>query len=289
MRISNQMLLQDALRNLQGNLESLYRAERQAATGRRIQTASDDPADASRIARISAHLRDIDQYRRNSASANIRLSAEDAVLTSVRDLLDQAKKVALGLEEPEVSESAMQGALTALAQIREHLISLGNTRLGNEYLFGGAKTEEPPFLADGTYVGDQTVRRMEIDQGLLLETNHTGDEAIAEAVKAVEDLLDGLEGGGNRDGLASSASEIEGAQRRVLTAQTELGVRLGQLKDVQDHLARRSLDLTDQRDALRDADPAEAILNLMTSQQAMERAYEVVGRVASMNIINYLR
>ena len=289
MRISNQMLQQDALRSLQANLKSLYTAERQAVTGRRIQTVSDDPTDAARIARISAHLRDIEQYRSNLTSANIRLSAEDSVLTSVRSLLDQAKNVALGLEELEDSESAMEGAVSELAQIQEQLVSLGNTRLGNEYLFGGAKTDEPPFLRDGTYVGDQTARRVEIDQGLLVETNHTGDETIAKAIDAVKGLLDGLETGGNRESLSASVTDIELAQQGALTAQTELGVRLGELEEVRDHLARMSLELTDQRDTLRDVDPAEAILSLMTTQQAMERAYEVVGRIASMNIVDYLR
>ena len=105
-------------------------------TGRRVLTVSDDPSDASRIVRISAHLRDIDQYRRNMVSANMRLSAEDSVLSSVRDLLGKAKSVALGVRELDASETALQTALIEVGQIREHLVALGNIRLGNEYIFG---------------------------------------------------------------------------------------------------------------------------------------------------------
>ena len=288
MRVSNQMLLQDALRSLRSNLESLYRSEQEAVTGRRVLTVSDDPSDASRIVRISAHLRDIDQYRRNMVSANMRLSAEDSVLSSVRDLLGKAKSVALGVRELDASETALQTALIEVGQIRKHLVALGNIRLGNEYIFGGARTTEPPFLADGTYVGDETVRRVEIDQGILLETNHTGDQAIGEAIKALDGLLEELEGG-DQERIGQSFAGLETAYQQSLVAQAEVGIRLGQLQEIQDRLARRSLNLADHRSELQDADPSESLVSLMANQQALERAYAVIGRVASMNIIDYLR
>jgi flagellar hook-associated protein 3 FlgL len=252
-----------------------------------VRTVSDDPADASRIARINAHLRDINQYRRNLTTATMRLSAEDAVLDSVRDLLSKAKGVALGVDEINGSEAALQAAITEVGQIREHLIALGNTRLGNEYIFGGARTTQPPFLADGSYAGDQTVRRVEIDEGILLPTNHTGDVAIGEAIRALQGLLEDLESA-DYERISQSLAGIETALQQSLAAQTEVGIRLGQLQEVQDLLARRSHDLQSQGSELRDVDPTEALVHLMASQEALERAYAVVGRVASLSIIDYL-
>lgn len=217
----------------------------------------------------------------------MRLSAEDAVLSGIRDLLGRAKSVALGVDELNASDAALQTAITEVGQLRDHLISLGNTRLGNEYIFGGARTTEPPFRADGSYMGDETVRRVEIDQGVLLETNHTGDQAIGEAIKAVQGLLEDLEDG-DLQRLTQSLATIEIALEQSLVAQTEVGIRLGQLQEVGDQLAQRSLNLTDQRSELRDADPTESLVGLMANQQALERAYAVVSRVASMSIIDYL-
>jgi flagellar hook-associated protein 3 FlgL len=287
MRVSNQMLLQDALRSLRNNLESLYRSEQEVATGQRVRTISDDPLDASRIARISAHLRDIDQYRRNIASANMRLSTEDVVLTGVLDLLQQAKGVALGVDELDASESALRTAVAEVTQIRTQLVALGNTRLGNEYIFGGARTTTPPFLTDGTYVGDGTVRQMEIDQGILLETNHTGDQAIGEAIAVLDGLLEELEGG-DHERISESVRALEVARQQNLVAQTEVGLRLSQLQQIQDQLARRSLNLTNRRSELQDADPNESVVGLMAHQQALERAYAVISRIASMSITDYL-
>ena len=194
----------------------------------------------------------------------------------------------MGLEGSDLSDDARQETLAELTQIRDQLIALGNTRIGNEYLFGGARTLAPPFLQDGTYAGDETARRVEIDQGLVMETNHTGDESLAEALRVISDLMNELDSNGLRDGISEAVADLETAQQLSLTAQVEIGIRLGQLEDVQGRLAQRTATLSDQRDALRDADPATAILELMSNQQAMERAYEVVGRVASMSIIDYL-
>src|SRR5262245_16787411 len=95
MRISTHMLQQSARRGLAQNVENLARAQEEAATGRRILTVSDDPVDASQVMRLDAHLRDIEQFRRNAAAANTRLSTEDVVIKTARELLEQARDLAL--------------------------------------------------------------------------------------------------------------------------------------------------------------------------------------------------
>src|SRR6185503_12387067 len=95
MRISSSMLQKNALSGLGRSLADLARAQQDAATGRRVRTASDDPVDAAQIMRLDAHLRDVDQFRRNATAATTRLSAEDVVLTSARELLARARNLAL--------------------------------------------------------------------------------------------------------------------------------------------------------------------------------------------------
>ncbi len=149
------------------------------------------------------------------------------------------------------------------------------------------KITQPPFRSDGTYVGDETVRQVEIDPGVLQETNHTGDEAIGEAIKALNALIGELEGG-SQERITESLAGLTAAAQQGLIAQTEIGIRLGQLQDVQNQHARMSLNLKTRQSELSDADPSESLTRLMANQQALERAYAVIGRVASMSIIDYL-
>lgn len=288
MRISSWMLRRDALRAIGGNLEALARAQRESATGRRIQTVSDDPSGAAQVMRLDAHLRDVEQFRRNATSATTRLSTEDVVLTSARDLVARARELALSGATESPLDPLRQAALAEIDQIRDQLISLGNTKLGDEFLFGGGQTTNPPFRIDGTYLGDQTVRRAEIDDQLVIDTNHTGDVMLGSALQALASLVVELRTGtpesirGRIDVLASAADDL-------LTVQTQVGARLRMIQQSNDYLAKRVITFTDQREAIRDVDPAESVLEVMAAQTALERAYAVVGRVLSTNLLDFLR
>lgn len=288
MRISSGMLRNDALRSIGSNLEALARAQRESATGRRIQTVSDDPGGSAQVMRLDAHLRDIDQYRRNGTAAQTRLSTENAVLTSVRDLLDRARALALSGATQSPSDPLRQAALEEVDQIRNQLIELGNTKLGNEYLFGGAQTANPPFRLDGTYLGDDTVRRAEIDAGFQIDTNHTGNVMLGSALDALAGVATELSAG-SPESIRARVDVLANAQQDVLAAQTQVGSRLHSIELTNQHLAARVVTFSDRRDAVRDVDPAEAALGLVATQNALERAYAAVGRVLSTNLLDFLK
>jgi flagellar hook-associated protein 3 FlgL len=238
--------------------------------------------------RVGAGLRDIEQYRRNATSANLRLSAEETALEAIQELLDRATEIAHRVASGQADDPTRQSALAEVEEIQDQIISMANTRLGNEYVFGGARSTQPPFEPDGTYVGDSTVLRVEIDEGLYLPVNHTGDDLFSDALKALDDLSSQVLAGGPDD-LRQVVTDLESAQRRVLTAQTEVGVRQGQIKSVMEGLARRSANLQDHLEAVRDADPTESVIKLITMQTALERAYEAISRVLSTDLTDHLR
>jgi flagellar hook-associated protein 3 FlgL len=280
--------LQNALRSLRGNLETLAAAQQEAATGRRVNKLSDDPVDASQIMRIEAQLRDVDQFQRNAAAATTRLSAEDAVLTTVRELLDRAKSIAIATSGLPSGDPLKDAALAEAIQIRDQLIALGNTKVGNDYIFGGAQTTQAPFLPDGTYVGDTNVHMAELDDNVLAPTNHTGDQFISGAIQAVVTLTQELQLN-NVFSIQAAVNDLATAAQEALQAQTEVGSRLLQIKQAGQGLARRVNTLLDQREGLRDADPAVSLLKVTTAQNALERAYAVVAKVFSTNLLDYLK
>jgi flagellar hook-associated protein 3 FlgL len=288
MRISNQMLTQNTLRGLRLNLENLDRAQREAASGRKIRTVSDNPIDASVLMRLDARLRQIDQYRRNATAANTRLSSEDQVLTSVRDLLTTAREVSVGGATSDPDDSLRLIAMEQLSEIRDHVISLGNTKIGNEYIFAGTRSTTPPFLTDGTYVGDTIVRQAEIDEGIRTDLNHTGDPLFTDVLSGLDNLIQEMESG-TPESINLAVANLSVAQNGLLSAQAEIGVRMQMITDVGTQLTQRTITIQDQQEKLRDADPTEAILKVMTTQTALERAYEMAGRVLSTSILDYLQ
>ena len=288
MRITNQMLQQSALRDLRADLERLARSQHRAASGRRIDTMSDDPVDATRIMGMDSDLRDLERFRRNAMSASTRLSAEDVVLTTVRDLIGRAKRLAISAGSLPPGDPERDMALAEAQLIRQQLISLGNTRVGNEYIFGGGQTTAAPFQPDGTYVGDLTPHRAQINDGVFMDTTHPGAPVLTDALQAIQDLEIVLQGGGGTS-LDATLASLDAAGDQALTAQGIVGSRLREIAQNGEHLDRRSVDLLDSRQALREADPAESLLAVASSQAAIERAYAAVGKVLSTSLVDFLR
>jgi flagellar hook-associated protein 3 FlgL len=287
MRIATQMLHQQALRALQVRQAALARAQREATTGLRVATASDDPLDAARLMALSGQLHDVDQFRRNGVSASVRLAVEDGVITAVRQLVAQAQGLALSSATPSSGDPLRLAALDAVQQLREQVVGLANSRVGEEYVFGGARTTTPPFLASGAYAGDSTVRQAEIDDGVRLDTVHPGDAVFSDALQALEALIQELQIGTPASIRAVVPALEQGAQT-LLQRQAEVGARLGHIRETSNDLARRTAQLLEERDSVRSADPAVAAVQLVNAQAALERAYAAVGRVMATSLLDYL-
>lgn len=287
MRITDRMILRDALRGLRGNLDALLRVQEEATTGRRIRRVSDEPLDASLVMRIDSQLRTMDRFGRTISAANTRLSTEEAVLSMVGDLLEQARQLAgdaAGAED----DTWTQTALKEIQTIREEVISLANTKLVNAYIFAGSRTDTEPFLDDGTYVGDSKVREIEVAEGIRLPLNHTGDEVFGRVLESLDAVAKEVESG-TPESLNIAMEGLEDAIKDLRQIEVEVGSRLLQIDDVDQYLMQRAAVAEDQRDDLQEIDPTEAILKLTQAQQALERAYAAVGRVLETNILQYLR
>jgi flagellar hook-associated protein 3 FlgL len=288
MRISTRMLQDSALRSIRGNQETLARLTEQATTGRRVRTVSDDPGAATQIMRAEAEARDFEQFRLNGVEASTRMGTEDVVLTSARNLLKQASGLAVGVAGREPTDPERQAMAAAVEQLRQELVAYGNTRVGNEYIFGGASSTTPPFQADGTYVGDHVVRQIEVDRGVLMPTSHDGDSVFSSALQGLADLAQELRTG-TQTSINAAVNDLQTAGDQIVLAQSETGTRLQQISATTSSLAQRTANLLDQRDSLRDVDPAEASVKVILAQSALERAYAAINKVMSTNLLDYLR
>ncbi|HXE57560.1 MAG TPA: flagellar hook-associated protein FlgL, partial [Gemmatimonadales bacterium] len=212
MRITNGILQQNALREIQRNLSELAEAQRQVATGRRHDRVSDDPLAGTQVVRHDAALRALEQHRRNATAVRARLDAEEAVLGQLDALLTRAKE--LGTEQASGGTGAVgrAAAVAELDRILEQVIQLGNTELGGEHLFGGYLVDAPPFDPTGAYLGDDGVRQAELGAGYVIDTVHSGRRIFVDTgVIASVRQLRGAVQGGDTAAIATALTAVDGA------------------------------------------------------------------------------
>jgi flagellar hook-associated protein 3 FlgL len=288
MRITNLMIQMNLSTGLRGRLSAVARASVQATTGRRINTVSDDPVDASQIMRMDSQVRDIDQYRRNGTFATTKLSTEDVAISSLRDAISKAKTLALSTTAADPNDPIRRAALTEAYSLKDQIVALGNTRVGNQYIFGGDNSTTPPFQSNGVYVGNTNAQQVQINSGVSIATNHAGQPLFTDAIAAINELLTQLTSG-TPEQINASMTSLETAAQTALGIQAEVGARLQDIQTAATQLVAQGSSLLDRRDALLNVDQATAIVQLQQEQSALERAYAVVGRVLQSNLTNYLK
>jgi flagellar hook-associated protein 3 FlgL len=288
MRITNLMIQKNLMSGLRYRMNAIAKASAEATTGHRVNTVSDDPVDAAQIMRMQAQVGDVQQYQRNGIYATTKLSVEDTAISSLRNTLAAAKGLAMSTTSADPNDPTRIAALNEALTLRDQLVALGNTKVGNQYIFGGDNSTTPPFQSSGTYVGDAGTQQVQITPGVTMQTAHAGQPLFTDAIAGINQLIAQLQTG-TPTGIGASVVGLESAMQTALQTQSEVGSRMQIVKDAGTQLAAQSSALLDRRDALMNVDPAQAIVALQQEQGALTQAYAVIGRVLQVSLTDYLK
>lgn len=293
MRITNNIIRQDALASLQTAMRQMSDAQSQVSTGLRLQKASDDPAAAAEVMRSSGSLRAIDQYRRNIQAVNARVSLEDQVLGQVSDTLTRAKELGLAQGSDTADASTRLVAKNEVDQLLQSAVALGNTRFGDAYLFGGDNATTQPFngttppFTTATIAGDNTT---EVGAGQLVAATHNGTEVFLDTgvLAALRDLSDAL-GNNDKAGIANSLTSLDKAFSAVQGLVGEIGARANRLDVASANLDAFEVTLKTHKSDLSEVDTEKAVTELMSRQTSYQAAMLATSRVLGLTLTDYLK
>jgi flagellin-like hook-associated protein FlgL len=152
-RITNRMMYNNTLYNTFRNNQGLLTAQDQLSSGKRINKPSDDPIGMMEVLKLRTVIGQKDQYLRVIGNADATLSAADSIIGQVHDELKTAKELAI--QAANGTSDATTRATTAqrIDSMISQMIQYGNTRVGGNYIFAGATTDQPAIDANGAYGG----------------------------------------------------------------------------------------------------------------------------------------
>ncbi|WP_415765200.1 flagellar hook-associated protein 3 [Pseudomonas sp. ZB1P45] len=187
MRISTAQFYESSAANYQKNFANVVKSSEEASSLVRVNTAADDPVGASRLLQLGQQASMLDQFSNNMTTIKATLGQTEAVMTSIGNVLQRAKELALGAGNAGYTDSDRQANASELSQIEEQLLSLMNTKDENgKYIFAGSKGDTVPFSrnTDGTYSynGDQVTLDLPIGDTQSMATNSTGWAVFQQAI-----------------------------------------------------------------------------------------------------------
>lgn len=189
MRISTLQIYDNGLRSMQDVTQQLQKTQEQLSSGKRVNNPSDDPVAAARILELNKNLAQSSQYQSNINLANNQLSQEDGTLSSVDDTLTRIRQLAVQAGNGTLNATDRKDMAQELTQDLQQLVGLANTKdSAGDYVFGGFQGGQQPFVqnASGDYVyqGDQGQRSLQIDSGISVPVNDSGDSVFVNVPSA---------------------------------------------------------------------------------------------------------
>ena len=282
------------------NSRRLERAQRELATGKRVNQASDDPEAVGILLNTRARLEMTAQIRSNLYRLKTEAdSAEHAVAAAVK-LLEHARVI--GAQGATGTQTATERAGLALeiGAALEQMVAIANTNVEGRYLFSGDSDGAAAYSIDLTqavpvspYQGSVATRRALDARGVEIPIARTaqqifeGTGAGENVFAALTDLRSAL--------LANDADAARAALDTIRTATDYLNGQLAfygsvqrQIHDGIDAAHKIETRLKTQIASLEDADIGAAVLEITNAKLQQDAAFGARAAMPRRTLFDYL-
>jgi len=316
MRISTQMMYDQNMRGVTNAQSSWLASGEQLASGNRINRPSDDPIAASQAVVLSQAQVQNSQYQLARTFANQKISLEENVLTQVVNTVISAQGKIVNANNASLSDSDRASLATDLEGARNQILNLANSTDGNgRYIFGGYKTDVPPFTdQEGgvVYRGGDIAVTQQVDSARSMVIGHPGsqifntisgyakpepdgsasetnifemfDSAIAALKKPLESLSET-----ELDAINKTSRGLSNALDNVLTVRSEIGTQMAELTKLDELGSERSLGQEMQMKELTGVDWSAAISSYLMQKDALQASYKAFSDMQGMSLFQMNR
>jgi len=289
MRVTNSMMTATVKRNLFRQAEQLAKKQETMASGKRINRPSDDPLGYGKVLDYRKTLTSLGQYDRNIQNAKNRTEFIETTLEGVEELMVDAKNWAVN--QSASASMDREAAITSVQNIREQMLQMSNSKMGNVYVFAGFQTLTPPFASDGTYNGDNGYYSVMTADNMEMQVEADGSR-IFQGAEDVFDALDQLVVGLQTDDVALIHDQIdrfEQAQGQVQMVRAESGAKYQQLQLVEQQTAKLKLTFEEMMDSTEKAIIEETVIDFNNQELAYELALNAAAKIIQPTLMDFLR
>jgi flagellar hook-associated protein 3 FlgL len=210
-RVTDKMVYSQANNAITRTRKNMVKAQEDATTGKRIHRPSDDPTGTVRSLDLKQQLAHNKQMQSSINTATSVLRISENALGDLSDVIARAKELAISMSNTTNQErAAFEASSREVEQLFLRALQIGNTRIGDRYVFGGYQTLRAPFDTDGNYYGDDGVMEVEINNGQRIGMNLPGNLVFFGQEK-LEPQVQEI----RQDPLQNSMPSIEGSMHRA--------------------------------------------------------------------------
>lgn len=296
MRITPGMTSDNALYNLQKGRTLLNRLQEQIASGSTINRPSDDPITTRQLLDLENKVEAGEQYLSNITKGNLWLSMTDTALQGMYDILAQAREVTGTITNGSSDQTVRENAASQLEELKKQLVDLGNTQLGDQYIFAGFKNNTPPFSkGDNNYYGTTDEIAIEIDQNSPATLNISGDALLkgtgsygsVDILETIDAIITAIN---NNDPtqIQANAAQLDASTNQINNARSDVAGRMVRLESAENMITSNQSTLKGIITDTMGVDYVEAATQLNQQQAAFEAALSATAKISQLSLLDYL-
>ena len=300
MRVSNNNMTYGFLTSLNKSQQRQAQLNEQLSDGKAIHRPSDDPIRTIRSLRFQANYEQNEQFTQQVKDAQSWMDTTDSAIQNLDSLVVRAKELVIRAVGPN-PDIAFEAAAAELDGLINAAVDLGNTKLGNRYVFAGQMDTTQPFArnADGTvtFSGDHNPVSVRITAGAVSPDNDAINVTAASLFGPSMELFNQLNeiknqlATGNPDLTALSGTglaNVDANHDRLLKAHVELGARMSNYEMMQNRIEGNGLTITADLAAAQDLDVPRAIIDFKTNETIYRTALSVGARIMPPSLADFL-
>lgn len=209
MRITNKMLSNSFLNDVEVNLNNLKTLQQQLTSGKEVKRPSDDPFRVARSMQLHTDIGRNVQYNKNIEDAINFLDVTDTSLGQVTNVFQRMRELLVSSGNGAYGEDEKKAIRDEINQKVSELGQILNSNFDGKYIFAGTRATTKPIIVENkadkttlnyngrsgakldlTKVSDKDEAKMlgekltaEISQGVVLEYNITAKDLLQFTVK----------------------------------------------------------------------------------------------------------
>jgi flagellar hook-associated protein 3 FlgL len=238
--------------------------------------------------------RKIAQHQRNLDALDTALKVSDTALGSAYDIVEAAKRVALGQTSGTSTAESRAVASRQIDNAFAELRAVANSTFNGAYVFSGFQTGTPPYDAVGAYQGDAGVMLVEVSPGVTIARNIPGETAFGSTGVGVDiftvlaDLKTAIDAN-DQAGILTGLTALDQAKQQLALARADAGVRLQAVDAGRDRLRSLAESLTQIQSDLEHIDLTEAVAKFQVQQVALQATQEASARILQNSLLDFLK
>tara|TARA_B100001093_G_scaffold217658_1_gene208809 strand:+ start:57 stop:941 length:885 start_codon:yes stop_codon:yes gene_type:complete len=294
MRISTAQYYKTNADQLQARQNKVAEVQAKLGSGKQLLHPSENPSKADLISRLESGKERQAVYGKNVDAAQTRLTSEEAVLTSMTQIMQRITELTVQGGNDTLAAEDRAVIAAEVKALRDELLNLANTQdINGNYIFSGNKVQAPAFVENSsgvvTYNGDYGRLQINVSDVRRLSINTIGPELFSTAdFAALDDLVIKLNAD-NGSGIRSAISAVEAISNKLTVSYGTMASRVAAIESQRTIIEDTELRIDELLLREDDLDYAEAVTELTQESVALQALQASFAKLSQLTLFNFIR